>query len=1375
MPRRASSAINRLTVLTAALAALAGSALAVPQTDPAGLKVRRTGPVGVATFLTPAQGGFIPVAVPRNRSRLTSWAFWDQYGSLFGITDPAAQLTLDAADVDALGLVHTTFQQYHQGVQVFSGVLKLHQSANGNVLAANGRAYPIKPSLSVKPSLDEGAAIAATRRSVLEKVNPIVEDSQLVIVDPGWYGDQSTGARLAWFITLTDLQAGGGGGYREAFFIDAHTGEVIDSWSLIEQLLSREAYDGLQTGAIPGTLARAEGDPAASDADVNRAYDFAGDFYNYFQRGFARDSIDNNGFVLKLTANSRSTGCPNAYWNGMQSVYCTGVVTDDIVAHELAHGLIGNTARLIYQNQSGQLNESFADVFGELVDLFNGDACDPGTPGSGPPPYWPNPSPSGPGTDAPNNLRVACSPRPFHPDGVRWCIGEDSAAFSGAIREMYDPTCRGDPDKASSPFMTCQANDSGGVHHGSGVPNKGFALLVDGGTFNGRTIVGIGTIKSGAIWYRALTTYLTPASDFRDAYDAFIQSANDLLGTFPADPRTGLASASAISASDITQLTLALQAVELDTDGACGQAYNVLDESPPIEAVAPQVLFSENFESGAPGWTVANSAPPTPYDWTLTTTPLPWSRPGIAYFCEDRAVGDCLMVFESAIHSLTSPTIAVPSGTSKVILGFTHHLASEGRFDGGRVEISVAGGAWTPIPRTAFEFNPYNSRLVAAAFGNSNPIAGADVFSGAGGRWGRSLVDLSSFSPAGNNIQLRWVFAKDGCGGGGGWYLDDLAVYLAPDCDANAVADIDQFVFRRSSSTQLDVGWMNPKTVTLTTPPQSAGAVALGFLAVGDFSAADEYLDITLNGVDVGRVFHVAGADCGGTPMRAAISVPATVWNPAAITGSIVITMTAPNNVTTFDCIGSWVAVSVQYALAAPDFDADGILDACDCPVIAQQPAPAAQQTTVGGNATVTAAAVGQATLTYQWRLATMNLADGPSAGGGIISGATTPAITITGAGFLDAGLYDLVVTNPCGSTTTSTASLGINPACPSITTQPQPIAIDSATTGVFTVVSSGTAPLTYQWRRNTIDLVDGPSIGGGTISGALTDTLTISSAGYFDSADYGCFVTNACGNTTSNQAALTVAPICPVVTQSPQPLSVGPGGNASFTALALGQATLGYQWRVGGIDLANGPSAGGGVISGATTTTLTITGAGLADGASYDCVVTNTCGQSTTTAALLTIDTACPVITTQPQPQMVEVGDDPVFTIAGNGTAPFTYVWKRGATTLADGPSAGGGVVSGATTAALTITNVGLADAGDYRTIVTNACGTQTSSLAALTVEVGCPADFNQSGEITVQDIFDFLAAYFAGDPDTDINNSGEITVQDIFDFLAAYFAGCP
>ena len=75
-------------------------------------------------------------------------------------------------------------------------------------------------------------------------------------------------------------------------------------------------------------------------------------------------------------------------------------------------------------------------------------------------------------------------------DSYRWLMGEDSTAFGGAIRDMWTPTCIGDPGKVSDAEYHCATTDGGGVHSNSGVPNHGYALLVDGGTYNGQTVDG---------------------------------------------------------------------------------------------------------------------------------------------------------------------------------------------------------------------------------------------------------------------------------------------------------------------------------------------------------------------------------------------------------------------------------------------------------------------------------------------------------------------------------------------------------------------------------------------------------------------------------------------------------------------------------------------------------------------------------------------------------------------------------------------------------------------------------------------------------------------------------------------------------------------
>ncbi len=132
-------------------------------------------------------------------------------------------------------------------------------------------------------------------------------------------------------------------------------------------------------------------------------------------------------------------------------------------------------------------------------------------------------------------------------------------------------------------------------------------------------------------------------------------------------------------------------------------------------------------------------------------------------------------------------------------------------------------------------------------------------------------------------------------------------------------------------------------------------------------------------------------------------------------------------------------------------------------------------------------------------------------------------------------------------------------------------------------------------------------------------------------------------------------------------------------------------------------------------------------------------------------------------------------LSVRANGAPTLSYLWRRNGSPISNGPagaSVGGGTVSGATSATLAISDARRSDSGSYTVTISNSCGILMSPAASVTVL--CRADFNGAGGITVQDIFDFLAAYFAGSPSANFNNAGGITVQDIFDFLTAYFAGC-
>ena len=216
---------------------------------------------------------------------------------------------------------------------------------------------------------------------------------------------------------------------------------------------------------------------------------------------------------------------------------------DDADAHELTHAVTERTANLFYYMQSGALNESFSDVFGETVDLTNGA-----------------------GTDT---------------AGVRWLIGEDIPGI-GALRDMEDPTAFGDPGKLSDAELACITSgaDGGGVHTNSGVPNHAYALMVDGGTYNGVAVTGLGLTKAATIEYRALTQYLLSSSSFADDDAALRQSCTDLVGT------------DGITAGDCTEVGDALDAVEMSDPWPCGApaAAQACDAGSPVD------LFYDNFE-----------------------------------------------------------------------------------------------------------------------------------------------------------------------------------------------------------------------------------------------------------------------------------------------------------------------------------------------------------------------------------------------------------------------------------------------------------------------------------------------------------------------------------------------------------------------------------------------------------------------------------------------------------------------------------------------------------------------------------------------------------------------------------------------------------
>ncbi len=230
----------------------------------------------------------------------------------------------------------------------------------------------------------------------------------------------------------------------------------------------------------------------------------------------------------------------------------------------------------------------------------------------------------------------------------------------------------------------------------------------------------------------------------------------------------------------------------------------------------------------------------------------------------------------------------------------------------------------------------------------------------------------------------------------------------------------------------------------------------------------------------------------------------------------------------------------------------------------------------------------GGGTPPYGWTLAAGALPSGLAlAPDGLVNG--TPGT---------AGTFDFTVQVTDANSASAAQALVLTVgAGPTITAQPQSAAVAAGQAAQFTVVASGTAPLSYQWQ-----------FGGTAIAGATAGSYSIASVQAANAGSYSVVVANNYGSVTSSAAVLTVG-AGPTITAQPQSAAVAAGQAAQFTVGASGTAPLSYQWQFGGV-----------AIAGATASGYSIASAQAANAGSYSVVVTNNYGSVTSSAAVLTV-----------------------------------------------------------------------------------------------------------------------------------------------------------
>jgi Zn-dependent metalloprotease len=680
----------------------------------------------------------------------------------------ASELRVKRVETGPGGASHVRLDQFYRGLPVFGAEVVVHVNRLGTT-AVNGAFVP-SVSVAVSPAVPAADAGRIALRSVSKTIPGIpleVASSTIQVYRTGLLERYVGRSVLAWAVEVA------GKGVREQVWVDATLGAVFNRISLNHEALDRCVYSPTFDPDNPDLfVVRREGDPPTHVPPFDNLYDFSGMVYDLFSKAFGRDSYDGLGHKMR-TVYLVNDACPNAYWDGQATNYCPGFDVDDVVAHEWGHAYTEYTHGLIYQWQPGALNESYSDIWGEIVDLTNN---------------W-------------DGLAGGDNTQPY-PNGVRWVVGEDLTEPVGdalKLRDMWNPERRGLPAKVSSAFYVCGTGDGGGVHSNSSVPNHAFAMLVDGKTFNGHTVTGIGMDKAARIYYDAMVNYQTPTTTFPEHAQALQAACGNLVGVNVNGLTTGLPISSPIAAGDCTQVGEAIAAVEMGNEPVqCGFKPLLAPGAPPA-CGGGTVVFAEDWEAGLTGWT-PNSAGTVPADWPgynwAAVGSLPGGRAGQAAFAINENTGSCASGSGENVagkFSIDSPAITIPSitfasGDPSFKLRFDHWVETEAGFDGGNLKISVNAGPWQLVPQASYGFNAPNATLAAG-----NPNSGQRAWSGTDGgkltgSWGTTIADLTSLVDAGDSVVLRLEFGQDCQDGRTGWYVDDLSLTACPPVPAPSLS-----------------------------------------------------------------------------------------------------------------------------------------------------------------------------------------------------------------------------------------------------------------------------------------------------------------------------------------------------------------------------------------------------------------------------------------------------------------------------------------------------------------------------------------------------------------------------------------------------------
>jgi bacillolysin len=745
--------------------------------SPVAVHVDRDDNGAVALVRSSSGRPMVAPSTPDAGPRRTARSYLDRYGDLLdldGRTSVAG--TLHTRRSAGGGHVARATQEVG-GVPVFAGEVVLTLDPEDRLLSLGGETT--EPTTVPVPLVSEArarrtavAVAAAAHGSSISRLTTVSAGRWLY--DPQLVGEPTTGGvRPVWRFEVT------GPGVRDLVLVDTGRGGVALRVDELTGLTRRvcDRRNEATTFSVPAcTSARAvrgETTGVTGQPEVDAAFENIGrasDFYAGVGRNLGETIGVGTTGSKAIEAWARwctldeehPEPCPmhNAFWDGARMVFGDGYAgADDVVAHELTHGVIDRTSQLVYLHQSGAINESMADVMGELVDQRNHEVGE---------------------------------------DDSAWLMGEDLP--DGALRSMANPPRFGQPDRMTSAAYGADDinKDSGDVHLNSGVGNKTAYLIAHG-------IAGDPSHTKTATLYHEVIGRLTSGAEYDDLGRTLIATCDELATS----------GAAGFDADDCTAVRSAVSATELMRQPAVtGSAAPEVSDACPTGQVKV-TLFHDDDGAGT-SWTRVGQG----YDgsgaltWLWTRAPETFGAPRYVnsgawswYGAEPdpENYGDPATVTLWPTNAITLPT----QGRTYLHFHHAHVLewypatatAAAAYRDGAAVEMYTRSGTgwarngtaltWVNGPDKSIRFSP-----TATAWRG---------FGGDSHGWGSSRVDLTPL--AGKAVRPQWKVRANQSISYLGWYVDDIELY---NC-RSAVPTAARSVTATGTSTGARLTWTAPE------------------------------------------------------------------------------------------------------------------------------------------------------------------------------------------------------------------------------------------------------------------------------------------------------------------------------------------------------------------------------------------------------------------------------------------------------------------------------------------------------------------------------------------------------------------------------------